>query len=236
MYYNKVNYKKNKKILTNQGILATLYIDVYTNNDLQKCLPSNSFAAEAIKGTTEMANNFNELISAAITAKANHAAIVEVEKIKFVEDFRKACEQNVCRKYATNWMCPPGVGSFEEVKAKACRYQYGLLFQTVHQIASSFDWKGMMAAKQVHDKVFREVLSNVKNKHSLQDILPLNAGACEFCNRCTFLDQEPCRFSEEAFPSVEAFGIDVISLEKTCGIPYYNGKNTVSYVGLILFN
>jgi hypothetical protein len=26
-----------------------------------------------------------------------------------------------------------------------------------------------------------------------------------------------------------------MALEKEAGIPYYNGKNTVSYVGLILF-
>lgn len=212
--------------------MATLYIDVYTNDGLL----INSFAEEALKGAIELENSFNELVNTAISAQANHAAIVEVGKIKFVEDFRKACEQNVCRKYATNWMCPPGVGSFEAVKARACQYRYGLLFQTVHQVASSFDWKGMMAAKKMHDQVFREILRNLKNKHNLQDILALNAGACEFCNRCSFLDHEPCRFPDEAFPSVEAFGIDVINLEKTCGIPYYNGKNTVSYVGLILFN
>lgn len=183
-----------------------------------------------------MENIFSELVNAAIAAKADHAAIVQVEKIKFVEDFRKACEQNVCRKYATNWMCPPGVGSFAEVKAKACQYKYGLFFQTVHQMASSFDWKGMMAAKKVHDKVFREILVSIKNKNNLESLLPLNAGACEFCERCAYLDNQKCRFPEEAFPSVEAYGIDVINLEKTYNIPYYNGKNTVSYVGLILFN
>lgn len=183
-----------------------------------------------------MENGFDKLVNEAIAAKANHAAIVEVEKIKFVEDFRKACEQNVCRKYATNWMCPPGVGTFAEVSAKAKRYHYGLLFQTVHQMKSSFDWKGMMAAKKVHDKVFRELLKNIKGKYNLTDLLPLNAGACEFCERCAFLDNEKCRFPEEAFPSVEAYGIDVINLEKSSGIPYYNGKDTVSYVGLILFN
>ncbi len=180
--------------------------------------------------------SLNKLVNEAIAARANHAAIIEVDKINFVEDFRKACEQNVCRKYATNWMCPPGVGSFAESKAKACRYHYGLLIQTVHQMASSFDWKGMMAAKKAHDKVFRELLANVKDKYKMTDILPLNAGACELCERCAYLDNEKCRFPEEAFPSVEAFGIDVINLEKTCGIPYYNGKNTVSYVGLVLFN
>nr|WP_282433549.1 DUF2284 domain-containing protein [Desulfosporosinus metallidurans] len=66
--------------------------------------------------------------------------------------------------------------------------------------------------------------------------MPLNVGPCTFCSRCTFLDNEPCRFPEKALSSVEASGIDVMALEKSSGIPYYNGKNTVSYVGLILFN
>lgn len=183
-----------------------------------------------------MKNSFADLVNEAIAAKADHAAIIEVVKMHFVEDFRKACEQNVCRKYGTNWMCPPGVGTFDELKAKACQYHYGLLFQTVHQLSSSFDWKGMMAAKKKHDLVFRALLSKLKNNHKMQDILPLNAGACEYCQRCAYLDHEKCRFPAEAFPSVEAYGIDVINLEKTCGIPYYNGKNTVSYVGLFLFN
>jgi predicted metal-binding protein len=179
---------------------------------------------------------FEELVQAALAAKADHAAIAEVAKINFVEDFRKACEQNVCRKYNTNWVCPPAVGSFAELKAKACQYKNGLLFQTVHQMKSAFDWKGMMAAKKIHDGVFRGILDSVKTKFKLQNILPLNAGNCEFCERCAYLDSEPCRFPDEAFASVEAYGIDVIKLEKACGIPYYNGKNTVSYVGLILFN
>ncbi|HWR39764.1 MAG TPA: DUF2284 domain-containing protein, partial [Patescibacteria group bacterium] len=50
------------------------------------------------------------------------------------------------------------------------------------------------------------------------------------------LDQESCKFPDEAISSVAAYGIDVITLEKVCGIPYYNSKHTVSYVGFILFN
>jgi predicted metal-binding protein len=183
-----------------------------------------------------MGMDLNELIQEALALEADYAAVAEVSQIKFVEDFRKACEQNTCRKYNTNWVCPPAVGAFEELKIRACQYKQGLLFQTVHQLAKTFDWKGMMAAAKVHDAVFRKILDNVKNKHKLKDILPLKAGACEICPRCAYLDNEECRFPEEAFASVEAYGIDVINLEKACGIPYYNGENTVSYVGLILFN
>ena len=56
---------------------------------------------------------------------------------------------------------------------------------------------------------------------------------CTYCGRCAFLDGQECRFPEEAVPSVESYGIDVMALEKS-GMPYYNGKNTVSCVSLIL--
>lgn len=180
--------------------------------------------------------DFNELVQDALVLKADHAVIAEVAKIKFVEDFRKACEQNICRKYNTNWVCPPAVGPFDELKARACRYKQGLLFQTVHQISRPFDFKGMLDAGKVHEEVFKSILYNVKNKHHLKEILALKAGACTVCPKCAYLDNEICRFPDQAFASVESYGIDVISLEKDCGIPYYNGKNTISYVGLILFN
>jgi hypothetical protein len=54
--------------------------------------------------------------------------------------------------------------------------------------------------------------------------------------KCGYLVGEECQFPDKAVSSVEANGIDVIALVKTSGIPYNNGKNTVSYVALILFN
>ncbi len=178
---------------------------------------------------------FTELVREALNYKADYAAIADVSQIKFVPEFRKACEQNSCGKYNKNWMCPPAVGTLEELKARACQFQQGLLFQTVHTVKSSFDWKGMMAAAKIHDGIFRDILEALKTKYHFFDILPLSAGACLFCDRCAYLDNEPCRFPDKALASVESYGIDVMNLEKACGIPYYNGKNTVSYVGLILF-
>lgn len=183
-----------------------------------------------------MAIDFQDLVQAALHCGADHAAIALTSQISFVPEFRKACEQDTCRKYGTNWMCPPGVGSFEALKARALEFNQGLFFQTVHEVASSFDLKGMYAAKKRHDPVFREILAHFRFRPGIRRLLPLNAGACELCPRCAYLDdQEPCRFPDQAFPSVESYGIDVINLEKAIGIPYFNGKNTVSYVGMILF-
>jgi predicted metal-binding protein len=96
--------------------------------------------------------------------------------------------------------------------------------------------KGMLEGAQSHEQVFRDLLARIKGKYRFKEVLALNAGCCRICERCAYLDGEPCRNPDQAVSSVEAYGIDVIGLEKSAGIPYYNGKNTVSYVGLILFD
>jgi predicted metal-binding protein len=183
-----------------------------------------------------MAIDFNELIKDALESNATHAAMADVSKIKFHEDFRKACERNACGKFNTNWMGPPAIGPINELMERARKYKHGLLFQTVHNTSNSFDLKGMFEAARIHEKIFRGLLERIKRKYNFKDMLPLNAGCCSICPKCAYLDGETCRHPDQAVASVEAYGIDVMRLEKDSGIPYYNGKNTVSYVGLILFN
>jgi predicted metal-binding protein len=178
----------------------------------------------------------DELVRDALESKAQYAAIADTSKISFREEFRKACERNACGRYNTNWMGPPAVGPILELMEKVRKYRHGLLFQTVHQVRSSFDMKGMIEGAKIHEGVFRDLLSKLTAKYHFRELLPLNAGCCRICERCAYLDSEPCRHPDQAASSVEAYGIDVMSMEKEAGIPYYNGKNTVSYVGLILFN
>jgi len=45
---------------------------------------------------------------------------------------------------------------------------------------------------------------------------------------------ERCSYPGKAVASLEAYCIDVNALLTTCGIPYNNGVNTVSYVSLLL--
>jgi predicted metal-binding protein len=176
-----------------------------------------------------------ELVRDALESKAQYAAVVDTARISFHEEFRKACERNACGRYNTCWVGPPAIGPIAELIAKVSKYPHGLLFQTVHQIGSSLDWKGMMAAAEDHKKIFRSLMAKISSGYHFQDILPLDAGCCKICKNCTYLKGKPCRHPDKAVSSVEAYGIDVTALEKEAGIPYYNGKNTVSYVGLILY-
>jgi predicted metal-binding protein len=180
--------------------------------------------------------NGEELVKLALESNAANAAILDTASIQFHEDFRKACEKNFCRKFDTNWMGPPAIGPIQDLRQKAVRYRQGLLFQTVHAVASNFDMKGMLAAAKIHERVFRTLLAGIRKEFPEEKILPLNAGCCGLCEKCGYLTQEPCRHPDEAVSSVEAYGINVIALQKSAGLPYYKGKESVIYVGLILFN
>jgi predicted metal-binding protein len=176
------------------------------------------------------------LIAIALESKATHAALLDTAQIQFHEDFRKACEKNFCRKYDTNWMGPPAIGPIHALKERAIQFGQGLLFQTVHAVASNFDVKGWFASAKIHDEVFRELLGKIRAKYPEEEILPLNAGCCSVCERCAYMDREPCRHPDQAVSSVEAYGMNVIALQKSAGLPYYAGKNSVIFVGLILFD
>lgn len=179
---------------------------------------------------------FDQMIDDSLNLNIANVAIVPVSKAEFSTEVRKMCEMNKCGHYNTNWMCPPAVGSIDELKIKANKYKQGLLFQTIHLVNNLSDRKSIMNAFSSHYKVLIEVLDMLKNKYNLNDLLPLNAGSCFICDKCSYIDGEKCRYPDKAFPSIEAYGIDVIKLLEICNIPYNNGENTVSFVGYILFN
>ncbi len=180
--------------------------------------------------------NEGVLINMALESNASYAAILDTSKIQFHEDFRKACEKNLCRKYDATWVSPPVIGPINELMQRATSYRQGLLFQTIHRLVSNFDMKGMFSAAEAHRRIFRELVGKIRNAYPSQDILPLDAGCCSICERCAYLDREPCRHPDQAVPSVEAYGMNVIALQKSAGLPYNNGKNSVTFVGLILFD
>jgi len=141
----------------------------------------------------------------------------------------------VCRKFDSNWMGPPAVGTIGELKERALAFPFGMLFQTRHPLKSNFDWRGMEAGAKDHREVFQRLRAEVRRRFPGEETLPLDAGCCNVCERCAYLDGEPCRRPDLAFSSVEAYGMNAIALQKAAGIPYDHGKETVCFVGMVLF-
>ena len=183
-----------------------------------------------------MATHDDELVKIAVESGAARAVIVDTSRIGFHEEFRTACERNVCGTYATSWMGPPAIGPIGELMERARRYKKGLFFQTVSPLARSFDMKGIEEAVLVYRQVLGKLVERLREGHGLGDVLPLGAGCCGVCLKCAFLDNEPCRHPDQAVSSLEAYGMDVMALARDLGMPYNSGPKTVSFFGLILFN
>ncbi len=182
---------------------------------------------------SEMVNK-DELANLAIKNGADKVAYVETKNINFSEEFKNMCAMNFCGKYNTNWMCPPALGKIEDGIDKIRKFDEGIVIQTISQLEDSFDFEGMTEAALRHDKVFRSTISEVKERFPNNTIMALGVGGCSLCERCAYLDDQPCILPDLALPSVEAFGIDVNNLLTVAGLKYNNGVSTVSYVGLIL--
>ena len=132
----------------------------------------------------------------------------------------------------TSWACPPAVGTVEECRAKCLAYPNILVFSAKYDLEDSFDFEGMQAGMRAFKTVCTR-LDETAQKH-LSRFMLLSNESCGRCEKCTYPDA-PCRFPQKAKRSMEACGIDVVSLSKSCGINYTNGANTVTYFSVIYF-
>lgn len=163
------------------------------------------------------------------------AAVLTSEDIKLSAEFRKSCELNQCGAYGRNWACPPSIGPIDELMSKVESYPYGILYQTIYDIEDSFDIEGMDEAARSHRALALSINEQLLAGAAGDDYLHLVAGGCRKCKVCAKATDEPCRFPNEVLYPMEGYGIDVYNTSKSTQLKYINGKNTVTYFGLILF-
>lgn len=151
-------------------------------------------------------------------------------------EVRKMCALNTCGHFGKNWTCPPAVEPLDAIRDKIASFDTFVVVYQVYSVKSSFDWKGMMAGATD----FKDKLQALKNELEAADpdfkFMILGVGGCHLCDPCAYIDGEPCRDPEAAIVSLEASGIDVMRLMKDHGLKYYNGKNTVTYIGGMLYH
>lgn len=158
--------------------------------------------------------------------------VIKPEEIVFGQEIRDICAGNGCRQYGKTWCCPPYHGTVEECRERCLGYEHAMVFQTVYEIEDSFDYEGMFEAGHAFKKVTERLYAAVKPE--LSRFLLLSNEGCGRCETCTCPDA-PCRFPEKLFPAVEGYGIYVNKLAESAGLKYINGKNTVTYFGMLLY-
>lgn len=162
----------------------------------------------------------------------SHAGGLQVETIHMLPEIREMCAVNRCGMYGKTWTCPPAIGGPEEMQTRIRGYTGGILVQTTGDLEDDFDYESMKDTEAKHQRNFQKLCGDLKKK--FPEILPMAAGACTACSKCTYPDQ-PCRFPDRAYPSMEAYGIFVSQLCADNGIAYYYGPRTMTFVSCILF-
>ena len=171
----------------------------------------------------------NELTRLGMTG----AGFVAVPQLPFSPEVRGYCEQNKCGQYGKTWACPPAFGSVDACKARCAAYDQMLVFAKCYPLADSFDFEGMLAAKEDFAALARQFGAYCA-RQSIAGLLLGNEG-CSRCAKCTYPDS-PCRFPDELIYSLEGFGLRVDLLAQAAGIAYHGGPNTVTYFGGFLLN
>ena len=174
------------------------------------------------------------LVSFALACGAAKAETVSIDRVVLSPVFRDICETNACGNYGQCYMCPPDVGDIQALMDRVRAFSFGLLYQTISPLEDSFDFEGMAAAGEAHVQVSQRM------QEKLASLLPggflhLTCGGCRLCKVCARREGKPCVHPDRALPSLESYGIDVYNTAKGTGLLYVNGKDTVTYFGIVLF-
>lgn len=171
------------------------------------------------------------LIKDALDAGFSQAGELNMKALVFMPEVRDMCGADKCRSYNKNWRCPPACGTIEESAKRAAEYSYGILVQTIGKLEDEFDFEAIEEAGERHKNNFAALVEKLKDEFG--DVLPMGAGTCTICEKCSYPD-EPCRFPDKSITSMEAYGLWVSRVCELSGIPYNNGKNTITYTSCYL--
>ena len=146
-------------------------------------------------------------------------------------EVREMCASGRCRRYGKSWSCPPACGSLEHTAKLITSYRRCVLVQTTAEMDGDFDAEAIERAQEKHKADFQTFARQAKLL--CPDCLPLTAGTCTLCRRCTYPDR-PCRYPNKRLSSMEAFGLLVSEVCQSAGLPYYYGPGTLTFTSCIL--
>lgn len=163
----------------------------------------------------------------------SHYGPVNMSALVPSPEVREMCAAGRCGMYGTSWACPPAFGNLEEAFRPLRSYRAGLLLQTTGQMEDDFDLEAIRGTEKMHKMKFETIARQAKLLEP--DCLPMAAGACTRCRKCTYPNR-PCRFPGRVYPSMEARGLLVGEVCRASGLEYNYGPQTITYTACILIN
>ena len=157
---------------------------------------------------------------------------IDPKSLDFTQRVRYICSVE-CPMFGQSWACPPAVGEVEECRAKCLQYKDCLMISTLTEVSDIANIQEALATRGEHETITNAIADLMR----AQGVDPyiLSTEACAECERCAYLDGQPCRFPERMHPCVESHGINVIPAMEELGIPFISGENVVTWVSLLFF-
>ena len=157
---------------------------------------------------------------------------IDPRELEFSHRIRWIC-QHECLMHGRTWACPPAVGSVESCQEKCGRYGACLMISTIVEVADIADINATLATRGDHEAVTNQVRDLMRQ----QGVEPyvLSTEACAVCERCAYLDGQPCRHPDRMHPCVESHGINILALLESRGLAFQYGENVVTWFSLLFF-
>ena len=157
---------------------------------------------------------------------------IDPKKLEFSQRIRYICSAE-CPMYNKTWACPPAVGEVAQCAEKCRGYENFLMVGTIVEVADIADIAASLATRPDHE----EVTNQVREFFREQGVEPyiLSTEACAICERCAWLDGQPCRYPDRMHPCVESHGINLIPTLEENGLEFQYGENIVTWYSLLFF-
>ena len=157
---------------------------------------------------------------------------IDPATLEFSERIRYICRTE-CPMYDKTWACPPAVGQVSQCQGKCKAYQNCLMIGTIVEVRDIADIDETLATRPDHEAV----TNAVRELFRQQGVEPyiLSTEACSICERCAWLDGQPCRYPDRMHPCVESHGINLIPTLEENGLEFQFGENVVTWYSLLFF-
>ena len=159
-------------------------------------------------------------------------AYIDPKGLKFSERIRYICQAE-CPMYDKTWACPPAVGTVDQCRCKCLNYENCLLVGTISEVEGDYCMEKSLATRPEHEAVTNQIRQLFRD----QGVEPyiLSTEACAVCDRCAWLDGEPCRYPERMHPCLESHGINIIPTLEENGLEFNFAADVITWYSLLFF-
>ncbi len=150
-----------------------------------------------------------------------------------IRECRGYCATDDCGCYDKYCSCPPRSGTPEERLKILAHYSKCAVVPVLYQADYRDKEQMAICMKDLQDRC-REMVFKLREKSI--DCLGFADGGCQYCERCSALDDEPCRFPEMQIQSVSGNGILMGDFLKRSGIECEMKDGHIEMYAVLLYN